>query len=647
MSAASGFKRLGIGLAAVVAAGVGGLVAMSWLVPAERVRTAVIAEIQSATGLDPVIRGDVAVSFFPSGLVTFNDVVLADDRPGTPALAAAQLTARLRLLPLLFGRVEAADVSLVRPGIVVAFDREGRSNWSGLVEKLARTLKPGAARSDRPMSFSEIRVTGGTLTLRDDARGIAETLSNVEMSLAWPAISKSFAAIGRFSWRGEWVDGSVSLSDLAAALEGERSGLKLRLAGAPLKLAFEGHLTHRSTLRVDGTLAADAASLREALRWAGQTPPPGGGFDRFALKAQTRIAAGTVALSGVNIELDGNAAEGVLTFTTGARPSVQGTLAAEVVDFTPYVSTVQLLRGSERHWSRLPIRLDGLADYDLDLRLSAARIQLANARLGRTAVAANLRNGELTVTVGESQAFGGVLKGSVGLARAEAGAQVRAQLLFAEVDLESCLGELFGLRRLEGKGNLALTLGAGGGSVYALTRTLNGTAALAGRQGAITGLNVEQLLRRLERRPLSGGAEFRSGRTPFDRLAVSLRIVDGTATIEDVQLEGTAVRLVLAGSASIPARDLDLKGTASLVQAAAGEGAAGFELPFVVQGPWDDPIMLPDAQILIKRSGAAAPLLDAVRDRRTRDAVRSAIERITGAPPPAVDPPAAGTPPAQ
>ena len=40
--------------------------------------------------------------------------------------------------------------------------------------------------------------------------------------------------------------------------------------------------------------------------------------------------------------------------------------------------------------------------------------------------------------------------------------------------------------------------------------------------------------------------------------------------------------------------------------------------------------MLPDPEILIRRSGAAAPLLDAVRDRRAREAVRAAIERLTG-----------------
>ena len=90
------------------------------------------------------------------------------------------------------------------------------------------------------------------------------------------------------------------------------------------------------------------------------------------------------------------------------------------------------------------------------------------------------------------------------------------------------------------------------------------------------------------------------------------------------------MKLALAGQASIPARDLDLKGIASLVSAPATDGRAPFELPFVVQGPWDDPLMLPDPEILIRRSGAAAPLLDAVRDRRAREAVRAAIERLTG-----------------
>jgi AsmA protein len=171
--------------------------------------------------------------------------------------------------------------------------------------------------------------------------------------------------------------------------------------------------------------------------------------------------------------------------------------------------------------------------------------------------------------------------------------------------------------------------------VMELTRTLNGTANLTGRQGSLVGWNVEQLLRRLERRPLSGTGDFRNGRTPFEKLTADFKISDGIATIENVSLEGSKVRLGLSGSTSIPGRDFDLHGVAAL--AATADGPAPFELPFVVQGPWDDPMLLPDTQSLLARSPAASPLLNAVRNRNTRDTVRSAIERLTGG---AVSPPA-------
>ena len=285
-----------------------------------------------------------------------------------------------------------------------------------------------------------------------------------------------------------------------------------------------------------------------------------------------------------------------------------------------------------------------LSGLDLDLRLSAANVVVSNAKIGRTAVAANLRGGHLVITVGEAQAYGGVIKGSMALTNFDQGVDIKSQLLFTDVDLENCLGQLFGLRRLEGKGNITFAVDGSGDSVLALTRTLNGTASLVGTDGALAGLNVEQLLRRLERRPLSGGGEFRSGRTPYDKIAVALKITQGTVTVEDVKIEGSAVTLALAGTASIPARELDLKGTAALVTPPK-PGATPFELPFIVQGSWDDPIMLPDPEALIRRSGAAAPLVNAVRERRARDSVRSAVERLTGGPPGAGTIPAAGESP--
>lgn len=629
MTAASGFKRLGLALAAVLVIGAGLLTVISFFVSAETAREAVKAEIRAVAGLEPVVRGPASVSFFPFGTVSLDDVTIGEDGAGNKALTAERLTARLRFFPLLLGRIQVSDVTLVRPTVNLVLQPGRKSNWTSLARTLSAALRPS---SERTASFSEIRIDHGTMVIRDDAREIAETITNIDGSLAWPSMFRSFAATGHFDWRGEKVDASLGIGDFVAALDGDPSGIKLRLTGAPLKLAFEGQFSSRPTWKIEGTVAADAASLRDAVRWAGRKQLPGGGFGRFSLKAKTDLVGNNLALSAVNIELDGNAAEGVLTFASDGRQTVQGTLAAEAIDVTPYVSAVRLLAGDDREWSAMPITLDNLAGFDLDLRLSAAQVKLSGTKLGRTAIAANLRGGQLTVTVGESQSFGGIIKGSFDLAKSLPGADVKAQMQFVDVDLQNCLGALLGLQRLEGKGNLAFNIEGSGSSVMAVTKTLNGSATLTGLKGAVAGVNVEQLLRRLERRPLSGGGDYRSGRTPYDKLTVALSIAKGTVSVDTVRLDGQAVRLNLAGNASIPTRDLDFTGTASLVAAGAAAEGSGFELPFMVRGAWDNPLMLLDTQSLIRRAPAAAPLLDAVRNRGARDTVRSTIDRLVGNP---------------
>ena len=85
-------------------------------------------------------------------------------------------------------------------------------------------------------------------------------------------------------------------------------------------------------------------------------PLPGGGFGRFALKAQTKVGGGSVALSGVNIELDGNVAEGVLTFSSDQRHMLKGTLAVEGLNLTPYMSAFHLTAANARELEPGPDR---------------------------------------------------------------------------------------------------------------------------------------------------------------------------------------------------------------------------------------------------------------------------------------------------
>jgi AsmA protein len=625
LTMAQGIKRLGMPMAALLGVALIGLVATSWFLNRDALRQAVEAQIRAVTGLDLVVKGSIDISVFPASYVSFHDVGLKGGGTADPALAVDVLTANLRLVPLLLQRFEIADVMMLRPHIRVIRDASGESNWTPFIATIARTMKPGA---DNQLSFSEIRIQDGELTYEDIGHQLTEKLDNIDLSLAWPSISRSFAATGQFDWRGERVDGSISASDFIAALSGDRSGLKARLASAPLKLAFDGTVANRTSLMMEGTLTVDSTSLRNALRWTGQAPPGSGGFGRFALKARANVVGPSIALTNVNVELDGNIAEGVMTYANNGRQLLQATLAADSLDLTPYISTFRLLAGGAHDWNRQLFDLNSLSTTDLDMRLSAAKVTVGSSKLGRTAFGANLRGGALALSVGEAQMYGGIARGSFGIARSDTVADVKAQFQFTDVDLQSCVSELFGVTKLSGRGNLSVSLVASGASPFGLAQSLDGTASLTGHNGAISGFNVEQLLKRLERRPLSGGGNFRQGSTPYDNLTIAVKFSEGTATTEDVRVEGPAARLTLTGTASVPAREFDLKGVASLTSAP--NAAPGFDLPFVVQGPWDDPLIFPDPESLIRRSPASAPLLDAVKDRKTRDAVRSVLERFTG-----------------
>jgi AsmA protein len=346
------------------------------------------------------------------------------------------------------------------------------------------------------------------------------------------------------------------------------------------------------------------------------------------LKARANVVSGSVALTNVNVELDGNVAEGVMTYANNGRQTLQATLAAGNLDFTPYISTFRLLASGARDWNRQLFDLTSLSTTDLDMRLSAARVTVGPTKLGRTAFGANLRGGALALSVGEAQMYGGIAKGSFGVARSDAVADVKAQFQFTDVDLLACASELFGITKLSGRGNLNVSLVASGASPFGLAQSLDGTAVLTGHDGAIAGFNVEQLLKRLERRPLSGGGNFRSGSTPYDNLNVAVKFADGIATAEDIRVEGPAARITLTGTASVPSREYDLKGVASLNSAPGSD--KGFDLPFVVQGPWDDPLVFPDPDSLIRRSPGAAQLLESLKDSKARDAVKSVLERFTG-----------------
>jgi AsmA protein len=138
--------------------------------------------------------------------------------------------------------------------------------------------------------------------------------------------------------------------------------------------------------------------------------------------------------------------------------------------------------------------------------------------------------------------------------------------------------------------------------------SLDGRGQLKLADGEVSGLDLEQALRRVEKRPLSIATEVRTGRTSFTSASGAFNVSDGNAEMEQCVASGPGVELAMTGSSEIGDRSLDLHVVARQTGAEATNADAP-QLHLDLMGSWDDPLLVLDTASLIRRSQVAAPLL--------------------------------------
>ena len=602
-------KHLIAGALAAVAVLAAALLGIPLFVSEEAARIAAVAALRNATGVEPHVEGPVSLTLLPRPALRLETIRLDDGK--RPAFTAAALQANVEVMPLLSGEVRIGSLIFERPLLTIDVGDDG-AMLAGLPVRTRAANEP-------PMQ-PEIRFVDGTVHFRTKGVERSEPLTSVDAALAF--VGSGLNATGSVLWRSTPASVTVSIADLSAFGRGDRTGFRIRIDADPLRLGFEGGLAYRSGVQADGTLAAEAKSFRSALSLISVAPLTRGGLGPFKMKAQAALTGNSLALSGLSLELDGNRAEGGISAKyAGGRTVIQATLASESSDLTPYSGGFAMSDDGGRDWSTEPIDLSALEGFDVDARLSSGRIVVRKTELRRVAATMSVRSGAFTLSVGEAQFHGGTLRGHAAVAgQPDGNSKIRIEANIADFDLGGGFAALAGIQRLDGKGTLTLALEGSGKHVQEIANGLAGKVALAAKDGALNGINVEQALRRLERRPLS--AEGVGGRTPFDRLSAKFQVSEGKATVEEAQMDSSIVRVRMVGEASIGQRDYDLRGVATLIRAGgAGKTAEPFDLPFVLLGAWDRPFLLPDPTALIQRSDAASPLLETVqkRSRKTPD----------------------------
>ncbi|WP_371345195.1 AsmA family protein [Ancylobacter sp. IITR112] len=607
----------------------------------ETLRSQARAMIAAATGVEPRFDGPVSFAALPWPALSIDGMSLEDPRA---RLDAPSVRVVLDLLPLFAGHVRADAIELPQARLTLADPGDGLAALGGFIAALGTATTRG-----------DLVITHGSVGLAR-GEGVDMLVPDADLTIGWRG-GANVEVSGTAVWRGERVAIDGRLSNLRALAASEVGGLTLSLTAPLASASFTGGARLAGGPVVSGDLKVSAGKLREALDWLGMEAPTARGFGPFNLRGVALLSAQGVQLSQAKLDLDGNSGIGAFNLRIdGARPMLQGSLASETMDLSPY-GELSLSNPHVGGWSREALDLGPARGLDVELRLSAGQVRLGDTTFQRMAASATAKGGRLSLTIGEAEAWGGLFRAAVQLSPRPSGPgmNVRLDLSADDVALSPALGELFRVPRLEGTGSFRLSAVGGGGSVMDIAEGLGGAFTLTGSDGALLGIDVGRILTRLEKRPLSGG-DLRGGRTPFTDVAVDARIAEGIVTLDRFDLSSSTLHVALTGQSPVASRGLDLSGVAQLVRAApaakvaaaappagpdavtapaAAPAVAGvvasltaesttlpaattapspsvavaFELPFIVRGDWQRPIVLPDPQALIRRSGAGRALL--------------------------------------
>ena len=385
------------------------------------------------------------------------------------------------------------------------------------------------------------------------ALGPAPRLQDVMLEANGPSAAGVLALLpGGWPHRSALAALPLSLRLTAA---GPPAALALRAQATVGELRAEAHGTldlaarrggGALTLRHPGTPRLLAEAFGAELPWLGE-----GSFSLVAA-----LSGGPRAVSADSFELVAGhlRAGGALHLAGGPRPRLSGRIAAE-----------RLPLPLPAPGSAEPVALGWLAGLEAELALEAARIEAGGLVAEGASAALRLAEGRLRLDRLRARLMGGVLDAALGLDVA-AGAAPRLTLSARLADA-ALAGPLLGLPYdlVAARGEVAAQLAARGHAPAALLATLEGTLALALRDGVLAGLDLGAAVAAAAL-PEAAEAEARTrrallaGATAFERLEAEATLDAGRLRLGAGRLAAEGgVAAAISGGADLGRGVLDLR----------------------------------------------------------------------------------------
>jgi AsmA protein len=578
-----------------------------WTVSPRALTEDVSAQLREEFGIELDVAGRTVIAFLPLPRVKFEGVTLATP-DGRTLARGGELRGQLAIGPLLYGRIVVDEISLSNSRIDI--DMAG-SGPRGLDSLLATANL--AFDQERPHpTITRLALINAQIFLSDAVSGTRHVLRDADLRLHWPRTEGPVDMSGTLRIRGEAVQIALSGFRPADFLANKRVPLELRLTSRLGRLNLNGSVTQGIDAPwLTGRVSFETRAMRDLLVWSDQTLPLGPLLGAVSLEGEVSGVGRVVSWPAVRIGLNGDRLEGALTARwDDGRMGINGTLAADTFKLDDFAAPFLDSAMPSGPWRFRRYDLSQASAADLDLRLSASQARLRDLRMSDVAMSVLVKDGRIETALSRAMIHGGTARGRLALTRnlEGEGIELRVQGSAEGVDLGAALRETGGATWVTGRADGTFALQTRGLHAFDMARQAVGEGNVRIANGQFVGISLDDAIQRFQNQPLTASRNLRSGVTAFDEARGNIAVAEGLGKIVDTEFEAPNITGAVQGIFFIPDRRISAR-AAVQSRDSVGDGDMVSALSFDIQGPWHDIAILPDANALIQRSGAARLLL--------------------------------------
>jgi AsmA protein len=531
-------------------------------VPSGFLTSEIQSRVERETGYRLTIAGSTRIGVWPSLNVSLSDVTLEapKDRDNGSRVTVGSVQADITLKSLWAGHPQITAIEIVHPVLYAPLLRE-RDPQASAASRPAKAASEGDANTP---TIDRVTITDGAVVfhnLRDRVENRLDAI-NADVHIGGD--------------RKITVKGSARASDHPLKFE-----IK---ATAPVPPIERQNIPVELTFEAPGVLQAPLSA-----------------------RAEARLNGMVVMINGVSGTLGDSAFNGWASVDVASKPLVKLDLDFQRLDIGLAKSS-GTSQGTQP-WSNATIDLNGLNYVDAQVRISAAELDIGDARLAPATIDATLASGVLKASFPNLRAYGGLINGQIAIDASSGNPAYALACDLVGVRALPLLQSAADFDKLDGKMQAKISTRSQGNSPRAIMSNLSGTVFVNFQDGAIRGLNVAQMIRSLTASPLSGWQEGKEQTTDLSQLSASFRIDKGQATSSDLNLVGPLVKMTGAGTIDLAAKTLAFRVEPKLVMTTEGQGRAGdpvgLGIPVVIEGPWAEPRIYPEMAGILDNPDAA------------------------------------------